>query len=246
MTAASWEEELTKRATDESGVAEPWVGRSPFGRQSLAAALVVGLGFTDVLSGQGGKPCGLEMRVLVVSADGNETGLPAITQTLEYLGTPYTTYIATRTPGGLVPEFLSEGCHANFQAVILATGDVGYFKAGAWTTALTPDEFTALQAFEAQFRVRRATWYAFPGPDLGFNWGVGRDTTASPLTTQLTAAGRAVFPYLTLTRPLVIRHAYGYLATAARFGDDAAADGRCRQCGRRRSHVSGRPREPCR
>jgi regulation of enolase protein 1 (concanavalin A-like superfamily) len=183
-----------------------------FRQAGLVAALAVGIGFTSDVSGQGGKPCGLEMRVLVVSADGKEAGLPAITQTLEYLGTPYTIYIATETPGGLGPELLREGCHANFQAVILATGDVGYFKAGAWTSALTPDEFAALQAFEAEFRVRRATWYAFPSPDLGFNWGTGRDTTASPLTTKLTAAGQAVFPYLTLTRPLVIRHAYGYLA----------------------------------
>jgi hypothetical protein len=60
-----------------------------FRRAGLAASLAVGLGFTSNLAGQGSPPCGLEMRVLVISADGTEAGLPAITQTLEYLGTPY-------------------------------------------------------------------------------------------------------------------------------------------------------------
>ena len=82
----------------------------------VIAALAVGLWFTTDLSGQDAKPCGLEMRVLVVSADGKETDLPAITQTLEYLGTPYTTYIATRTPGELRAEFLGEGCHVGARA----------------------------------------------------------------------------------------------------------------------------------
>jgi regulation of enolase protein 1 (concanavalin A-like superfamily) len=168
------------------------------------------------LSGQSASaPCGLEMRVLVVSADGREAALPAITRTLEYLGTPFTTYVATSTPGGLTAEFLSDGCHANYQAVILTTGDVRYLREGTWTIALTPAEAAALAAFEARFQVRQATWYSVPTPDLGFNYGRPYDTrTSPPLPIHLTSAGRTVFPYLTLTRPLLIRDAYGYLATA--------------------------------
>src|SRR5947208_1517827 len=54
-------------------------------------------------------PCGTEMRILVLSADGIEAALPAITQTLHYLGTPYTTYIASKRRGGLTADFLGVG-----------------------------------------------------------------------------------------------------------------------------------------
>ncbi len=53
----------------------------------------------------------IDLKILVLSADGNEVDLPAIKQALDYLGTPYTVYIASQTPNGLTPDKLSNGCH---------------------------------------------------------------------------------------------------------------------------------------
>ncbi|PYQ95589.1 MAG: hypothetical protein DMF97_16765, partial [Acidobacteria bacterium] len=42
-------------------------------------------------------PCGIAMRVLVVSGNGSEADLPAITTALEYAGTPYNVFITDPT-----------------------------------------------------------------------------------------------------------------------------------------------------
>jgi hypothetical protein len=52
--------------------------------------------------------------------------------------------------------------------------------------------------------VRQATWFAFPTPDIGFNWGVGIDTSVSPIVVTLTTAGRSVFPYINTGSSIVI------------------------------------------
>src|SRR5436853_584800 len=66
--------------------------------------------------------CGTDLRVLVISSDGHEADLPAITRTLDYLGSPYDVHIASTAPGSLTPASFSTGCHANYQAVITTTG----------------------------------------------------------------------------------------------------------------------------
>lgn len=172
------------------------------------------------------------MRIFVLSADGNEADLPAIRQTLDYLGTPYSVYIAALTPGGLTPGRLSNGCRAFYQAIIRTTGDLGYAAPVAdggfvWKSALTSDEVLALNAFQSQFKIRQVTWFTYPTPDFGFNWPTG--TSSEPRTATLTAAGKAIFPYIntgpqTITvgtstftigspaSPIVIANAYTYLA----------------------------------
>ena len=42
--------------------------------------------------------CPVDMRLLVISADGTEPVLSAIRQTLDYLGTPYSIYVAAQHP----------------------------------------------------------------------------------------------------------------------------------------------------
>src|SRR5207302_3673294 len=69
--------------------------------------------------------CGTDMRVLVISLNGTEVELGSITNTLNYLATPFTVYNASKTPGGLTAALLSDGgCHANFQAVVETIGNV--------------------------------------------------------------------------------------------------------------------------
>jgi len=169
--------------------------------------------------------CGTEMRLLVIAADGSEVDLPAITTTLNYLGTPYTLHIARQAPGTLTADALSSGCHANYQGVIVTTGTVD----NQWSGVLTGSELQALHTFETQFKVRQVVWYTFPN-DFGLMWtGNAVSTIGAPMQVSLSAAGKAAFPYLnfgpktakvgkkTVTfdapaRPLIVEQAYAYLA----------------------------------
>lgn len=158
--------------------------------------------------------CPVDMRLLVITADGREAVLPAILETLDYLGTPYDIYVAS-LPETLSGEMLAtSGCHGRYQGIMLTTGELGYFNAeGHWASALSPDEWTTLRQYEANFKVRQATWYTYPQPQFGYNIGYAVDTTTSPTPAMFTPAGAAVFSYLNTANPLVIANAYAYLAT---------------------------------
>ncbi len=158
------------------------------------------------------------MKVLVLSANGAETVLPAIQQALDYHAVPYETWIASQRPGQLVPAALATGCTGSYQGVILTTGSLSYSPDGGQTflSALTPPEWVALRTYEAQFGVREVSWYAFPGADNGLNTPTGgQDTGAVPLDASLTSAGQAIFPYINTANPIPITLAWAYLTTAA-------------------------------
>lgn len=160
----------------------------------------------------------LTMKILVLSADGTETTLPAIQQALDYHSVPYETWIATQHPGQLVPGALATGCTGHYQGVILATGALSYTPDGGLTflSALSPAEWVALRTYEAQFGVREIAWYVFPGADTGLNTPTaGQDTGASPINATLTSAGQAAFPYVNAANPIPITLAWTYLTTAA-------------------------------
>jgi hypothetical protein len=93
----------------------------------LLIALVAVLG---TVSTPAADAATLDARVLVLSADGREPSLGAIRQTLDYLGTPYVTWIATKRPGQLTPAQLSVGTRGYYQGIILATGELGYRTTG--------------------------------------------------------------------------------------------------------------------
>jgi hypothetical protein len=158
------------------------------------------------------------MRVLVLSADGTETVLPAIREALDYHSVPHDLWIASQRPGQLDAAALASGCAGRYQGVILTTGALSYTPDGGQTflSALTPPEWVALRTYEAQFGVREVSWYVFPGADQGLNTTlVGQDTGASPINATLTSAGQAVFPYVNAANPIPITLAWTYLTTAA-------------------------------
>jgi hypothetical protein len=158
------------------------------------------------------------MTVLVLSADGTETVLPAIQQALDYHSVPHETWIASQRPGQLVPTALATGCTGRYQGVILTTGALSYTPDGGQTflSALSPAEWIALRTYEAQFGAREIAWYVFPGADNGLNPATaGQDTGASPINATLTSAGQAAFPYLNAANPIPITLAWTYLTTAA-------------------------------
>jgi len=198
-----------------------------FKRFSVALVVAVGLALSagtprhEVFAQSSALSCGIDMKVLVISADGNEAALPAITDALGYAGVPFEKYIATQAPGGLTADRLANGCRGFYQGVILTTGNLAYADGnGNFVSALTTDEFSALASYESAFGVRQATWFTYPSPDLGFNWptwpGGAADTTSAPLHANLTVAGGSVFNYLRSgadAAPIQIKNAYTYLST---------------------------------
>src|SRR6187399_394585 len=82
----------------------------------------------------------VDARVLVISADGNDSELDAITQTLGYLGTPYDVMIASSAPT-LTATNLASGMHGKYNAIILTRGNLVLSNG---TSAFTTAEFNTL------------------------------------------------------------------------------------------------------
>jgi hypothetical protein len=158
----------------------------------------------------------LNMRVLVLTAPGDDgvTTLPAITSTLDYLGTPYDVMTASQISGGLTADKLAADCNGFYQAVLLADGELAYTPDGGatWLSGLSPDEWTVLWNYEATFGVRQVTWYTYPTAAYGFQTPGAIDTTTSPLSTKFTPAGKTAFPYINTANALTIANAWSYLA----------------------------------
>lgn len=159
----------------------------------------------------------LNMKVLVIAADGNETDFPAIKAFLGQAGIPFDTFIATERT--LTADVLSNGAtRGYYQGIILVTGNLTYYNSAAreWQSAFDNDEWITLWNYESRFGVRQATSYTFPyglPDDYGLNLVTYQDTTTAPLSASLTDAGRAIYPYLNPSNPITFRNAWVYLAT---------------------------------
>jgi hypothetical protein len=140
-------------------------------------------------------PCGIAMRVLVVSKDGSEVELPAITTALDYIGTPYDVFIGTQNSTGLTADRLSTLLCAPsssndmtvrglYQAVILTTNQ-----------AASAADSAVLARYETDFGIRQVTWYNTWPNALGDGL-TAADGGAQRLAATLTPEGRAAFPYI--------------------------------------------------
>ncbi len=160
----------------------------------------------------------LNLKVLIISADGSETTLPAIKQVLDYQGTPYDTWVTNQlhaTGWQLTADKLASGCVGSYQGVILATGALSYTPDGGntWLSGLSPAEWQVLWDYQRDFGVREVSWYTFPTADYGYAATVtGTDTTSSPINATLTTAGRPIFSYVNANNALAIRNAWTYQA----------------------------------
>ena len=161
-------------------------------------------------------PVSIDMKLLVISADGNEPVFAGIKSILNQIGVPYDTLIASVTP--LTAQTLSDGLGAGrYQGILLTTGNLAYYDAIAnvYQSAFSALQWQMLWQYEADFRVRQATLYTYPAgaPD---NYGltpitaVGTDTT--PIQASLTTAGQQLFGYLNPASPISIKNAWTYLA----------------------------------
>ncbi len=161
----------------------------------------------------------IDLKVLVISPEGKDANLPAIKQTLEYLGTPYEVYVPTQTPGGLTDRKLWDGVvHAYYQGVILTNGDLGYQDtSGNWASALSAEEWANLWEFQDAFDIRQITWYTYPSAKYGFEApSAGFDTSTRPLSASFATAGNPIWDkYVNTSNPVKIDNAYAYTAKAA-------------------------------
>ena len=152
----------------------------------------------------------IDMKLLVLTKGQSEADFPAITTALNYLHMPFR--IFDTSSGPIVPSILYSGCHAFYNGVIVA-----FLDGSAYSSASTPPiypfaGYDVLQTFEQAFRLRQLNWYVFPSPSIGFNWSSGNQLGNTG--TFNSQAAPAVFPYVNLTKPLVIDpNAYVYLAT---------------------------------
>lgn len=167
----------------------------------------------------------VKMKLLVVTADGSsgaaQTDLLAIETFLKQIGIPYDVLVAANQD--LTSSFLTDGTTGNYQGVILESGSLVYYDpaTGTFPSAFTVDEWQALWNYEAQFKVRQATWYTYPfGTSDNFNYGLSSDppyadTQAAPLEASLTTEGKAVFGYLNPNSPVTFKSAWVYLPKIA-------------------------------
>jgi hypothetical protein len=172
----------------------------------------------------------IDMRVLVIAADGNEVVLPAIISVLRYIGIPFDVMIAKDQvlDAGVLCNPSAVG-HGRYQGILLTTGSLGFeVSSGVYESAFTWEEWNLLWSYEAKYRVRQATFYTYPGgwPDT---YGLipptaGVNTTNTPIQAMLTTtsvpgsgnpSGTQLFGDLKPTAPITISNAYTYLATAA-------------------------------
>jgi len=160
----------------------------------------VALGATTPAVPQTGQR--IDMRVLLVSANGTEAGYGGWKAALEREGVPYTEYIADQHAAPLADADLADYAtnHAKYSAVILASGDLNRAVGTTFTSAFTTAEWATLAKYEKTFGIRQLSDETFPAPSHGLTsaTAITVDTT-TPLaqrTAALTAAGKTVFPYL--------------------------------------------------
>jgi hypothetical protein len=192
----------------------------------IAAAVPVVLAATPNHIGPGQR---LDAKVLLLSADGTEPGFAAWKYQLTREGVPFdavVSYTGTAKTSTLTDDRLADygAEHAKYDAVILASGDLGHQVAnpGGTTTsylsALTDVEWSVLARFEKTFGVRQLSDYTAPGPAHGLVTVGGASQDGQ--TGTLTDAGKAAFPYLKGPVPIpnddpstTSSEAFGYAGT---------------------------------
>ena len=178
---------------------------SPITAASASTALPE---FSSITAGGTLRPS-VAMRVLVLSSDGNEVSLPAITESLQYLGVPYDVWVATAHPGEWQGGVLRAGTTGKYAGIILADGELGYTPpGGVFQSAFTAADWDVLAAYETAFSVREVAWYSFPTSTYGFT--AAEVVGAGPLDVTLTAMGQTIFPYLNPATPIALENTWIY------------------------------------
>jgi hypothetical protein len=158
-----------------------------------------------------GAPTRVKLKLLLLAATQDESGLSALQTFLGQIGVPFDTLIATQTD--LTPQYLeAEPGLGNYNGVILTTAGLSYFDGNGWASALDAGEWSLLRQYEADYKVREVQYYSFPdGAGTGMSWNSMASASANTMT--LTADGRNVFPYLKTNAQIPLKDTYTYFGT---------------------------------
>ena len=163
---------------------------------ALVAVTVVAGGVGYAQQSPGAR---IDLKVLLIT-DGSGSSFDAWGDLLDREQVPYATFDSAGGP--LTDQDLRNGDRAFYQAVVCATDCSGI---------LTAAELAVLDAFQADFGIRRVNAYARPGAAHGLT----PPSSSGFLNSQvgsLTALGEAVFPYL-LGPVTPQKWTWGYAAT---------------------------------
>ena len=170
-----------------------------------------------------------DLKVLVLSANGNEPTFSAWIDQLEREGVPYDAVVAESAPPITTDQLQVSATHSRYEAVILANGGLVDCGSGTCESALSQAEWDTLNAYEAAFGIRQITAVTFPTPDYGLNFPTFSGSFAGETGTLSAAALAGPWKYLRGTVPFP--DVFGWKATPvdpARFevllsGSDGSA-----------------------
>ncbi len=174
----------------------------------------------------------VDVKVLLLSAESTDANFLAWKAQLDREGVPYDAvaiYSGTTKAQSITDGRLADygADHAKYDAVILANGDLVHAVTNtggttSYVSALTDPEWAALTRFEQTFGIRQISDNTAPSPAHGLNVALG--SVQDGQTGQLTAAGKAAFPYLKGPVPIpnddtTVNEVFGTAATPAPRAD---------------------------
>ena len=159
----------------------------------------------------------LGMKILIISATADETGVQAAEALMKQVGVPYDLLIASETP--LTLDTLMNGTQGRYQGIILTTSGLSYDTGGGvFASAFDFNEWQTLWGYESDLNVRQLTLYTFPSvfPE---NYGIkGIDTdgngfadgNANATTMTMTTEGQNIFSTLKADAIIPVKNAFKY------------------------------------
>ncbi|MEX1019834.1 MAG: hypothetical protein WDZ49_09260 [Litorilinea sp.] len=145
----------------------------------------------------------IELRLLVICADREDSNLIAITDILDYMGVPFDVLYAQDEE--ITQSRLWNGSTAFYQGIIITTANAGKWQPepSRWEDALDSTEREAVLQCCARFGIRCLVCFCPPGTEIAQQDAARPgyiaefiDTATTPLALSLTEDGRRVFDYL--------------------------------------------------
>lgn len=153
----------------------------------------------------------IDLKVLLIGADGTEPGFGDWKDVLARQGVPFDAIVAKDAGELTAATFSDRPGHALYQAVILSNDGLYYWNGSAYVSALSQASWDALRAFQNEFRIRQVTAVVYPQPQYGLNYPTFAGDFGGS-TATVTTAGKAVFSDLTGTI-VYDSGSWGYKAT---------------------------------
>ena len=132
----------------------------------------------------------VDMKLLVLSADGTEPSFQATKYFLDYMAIPYDA-VVLKTQALPV---LNDATKGFYQGIVLSSGNLALFDGVNWSSALSTANWTTIDTYMTTHGVRAASMYTFPEPRYGMTMVSAVSTTpAAPGMVSFTAASATVF-----------------------------------------------------